>query len=312
MRAHLPTLLPSLALGLSLPLIQSCAASGPIGPEEDSYVQTEDGTLLHFRKFGSGEEALIVPGDNWIGPDIEKLAAGRTVVFYDCRGRGLSEARTTTSLAKDLEDLEAVRKWFGFESISLLGMDYQAALVAWFAKEHPELVDELVLLSPIPARKFPYWKIYYQIFNERRDPDLVKELNDLKRNGVPRKDPDAWAAAYLRVIVTSWVLNPRSANNMKSQPYVGENRDPERSIVRYFEMLRSLGDWDWREPLGEVSAATLVVYGDSDPMPVEALREWAASMPNAEEAVIEKSGRMPWIEQPRKFFSAVDGFLKKQ
>ena len=159
---------------------------------------------------------------------------------------------------------------------------------------------------------FPYWKIYYQIFNERRDPALLLELNELKRQGVPRKEPEVWADAYLNMIVMSWVLNPRSAQSMKSQPYVGENRDPERAIVRYFEMLRGLGDWDWRESLGEIQASTLVVYGDSDPMPVEALREWAGSMPNAREAVIQKSGRMPWIEQPRKFIGSVDEFLKQQ
>ena len=304
------TLLPFLAL--ALPLIHSCSSpSGPVGEEETSYVQTQDGTLLHYRKFGSGGEALIVPGDNWVGADLEWLAAGRTVVFYDCRGRGLSEARTTTSLEKDVEDLEEVRKWFGFERVSLLGFDYQGALVAWFTKRNPGIVDELVLVSPIPARKFPHWKIYNQIFNERRDPDTLLELNELKKQGAPRNQPDVWAKAYLRMILSSWVLDERSIDRMRSQPYVGENRDPERGVVRYFEMLRGLGEWDWREELGTIRARALVVYGDSDPMPVAATQEWAASMPGAREAVIAKSGRMPWIEQPRRFRDAVDAFLRE-
>ena len=296
---------------VTLALFSVSCATTSAGAAEDSYVQTEDGTLLAYRKLGSGDEVLIVPGDNWIGRDIERLAKDRTVVFYDARGRGRSEARMTTSLETDLADLEAVREWFGFERISLLGMDYQAALVALYAATYPERVDKLVVLSPIPVRKFPHWKIYYQIFNENRDPETLKVLNEMQREGVPKKDPEAWAREYQLMIVQAWVKDQRSVSSMKSNPYAGPNANPELLVVRYFDMLRNLGDWDWRPKLGAVEAQSLVVYGDSDPMPAAASREWVTSMPNSSEAVIEGSGRMPWIEKPRSFFGAIDDFLDR-
>jgi pimeloyl-ACP methyl ester carboxylesterase len=297
-------------LALTVSLLTACASTSS-GTVEDSYVQTADGTLLAYRKLGAGDDVLIVPGDNWIGRDIERLARGRTVIFYDGRGRGRSEARGTTHIQQDLEDLEAVRAWFGAERVSLLGMDYQGALIAFYAARHPERVDKLVIVSPIPARKFPHWKIYYQLFNERRHEDTLAELNEMKQQGVQMRDPELWGATYARMIVESWVKDRRSVGAMKSRPYSGANNDPEALVVRYFEMLRSLEDWDWRADLSSIQTPTLVVYGDSDPMPATASREWVQSMPRASEARIKNSGRMPWIERPGDFTSAVSAFLKR-
>jgi proline iminopeptidase len=300
-----------LTIVLALSLLPSCATTSS-GDQEEGYVQTPGGYLLSYRKMGTGDDVLFVLGDSWIGRDIERLAKDRTVLFFDGHGRGNSEPCVTYSIEGDLADLEAVREWFGYERISLLGMDYQGAVAAFYANAHPERVDKLVVVSPMPARKFPYWKIYYQIFNERRNEGTLEELNEMKLRGIPRTDPELWADTYARMIAEAWVKDPSSVRAMKSHPYSGKNTDPERSIVSYFELLNELGGWDWRKDLATIPTEALVVYGAADPMPVAASHEWVAALPNAAEVVVEDSGRMPWIEQPRDFLAAVDEFLKRE
>jgi proline iminopeptidase len=296
---------------LAVVLSSGCAAtSSRSGTAEESWVQTADGVLLHCRKVGEGPEVLLVPGASWVADDMRPLAPGRTVIFYDPRGRGRSEARVTTDIERDIQDLEEVRAWFGLERFALLGNDYSAALAAHYAVRHPEQVERLVLVSPVPLRKFPHWKIYNRVYRDRQDETAFSELQEMKRTGDHRKDPDAWAEAYREALMTTWVREARSVRSMKSRPFVKPNHDPELQIVRYFDKLRAWGEWDWREVMGGLDCPTLGVFGDSDPMPAQANEEWGRVIPASRVEVIEKSGRLPWIEQPRTFFNAVNAFLQ--
>jgi pimeloyl-ACP methyl ester carboxylesterase len=58
-----------------------------------------------------------------------------------------------------------------------------------------------------------------------------------------------------------------------------------------------------------VPAATLVIHGDADPLPLEGSKEWVEALPNARLVVIPRAGHYPHAEQPERFFPEVEAFL---
>jgi len=66
-------------------------------PESEGYVTTEDEVRLFFQKFGSDPNMLVIPNATAMCDDFKQIATGRTVVFYDLRNRGRSDAVTDAS-----------------------------------------------------------------------------------------------------------------------------------------------------------------------------------------------------------------------
>jgi proline iminopeptidase len=293
----------------ALTLFCTLAACASHEPATENYIQTSDHALLRYRKVGSGPENVVVLSEAWLSPDLDRLAEGRTLYYYDQRNRGASGRAGSVRMDRDLEDLAQVLDWFKLEHVTLVGHDYNAALAALFASQHPERVDRLVLMSPIPPRKFPYWNIYDRVYGERVDDQAFQKLRELDRAHARRLEPEEWAEAYRQVVLSGWVKDMNSLRNMKAQPLVEPNLDPEPLHRQYKALIASLGDWDWSTDLKKVRARALVVAGDADAVPAESTAEWAALLPAAQSKTIRNSGRLPWIEQPSEFFEAVEGFL---
>jgi len=123
---------------------------------DTGYVAGPDGVRLYYERIGTGGPTLIVPGRLFLARDLAPLARRHTLILYDMRNRGRSsrvENGSLLTLQKDVEDLEAVRRHFGVERFVPLGYSYLGFMVVLYAMEHPERVERLVQLGPVP-RKF--------------------------------------------------------------------------------------------------------------------------------------------------------------
>src|SRR5688572_15913805 len=67
---------------------------------EEGYILTPDNVRIFYKIVGEGPETLVAvhggPGNSLesIRPDLERLAKGRRVIYYDQRGQGRSEMLT--------------------------------------------------------------------------------------------------------------------------------------------------------------------------------------------------------------------------
>jgi pimeloyl-ACP methyl ester carboxylesterase len=126
----------------------------------EGFVFVRPGLHLYYHVLGEGRETLVVPNANWLSDLLQPLAEGRRLILYDPRSRGRSSAVTDSrhlSLEDDVADLEAVRRYFGLERMSLLGTSYHAAITATYALENPERVGRMLLVSPITPRRPGEW-----------------------------------------------------------------------------------------------------------------------------------------------------------
>src|SRR6266850_4792436 len=76
-------------------LLLSCfccqlSADGPM-PVQDGYIATNDASRLYYQKVGDGP-VLIVPGRLFLFDSFKQLANSYTLISYDMRNRGRSDA----------------------------------------------------------------------------------------------------------------------------------------------------------------------------------------------------------------------------
>jgi pimeloyl-ACP methyl ester carboxylesterase len=138
---------------------------------EEGKVQAPDGVALRYRRCRparpahpvsqaaeGGRAPLVVANAIYLEDDLAGLAEGREVVFYDLRGRGLSDAVTDPArlgIERDVEDLETVRSALGLDRMDLLGHSYLGLMVVLYALEHPERLGRIVQIGPAgPANEF--------------------------------------------------------------------------------------------------------------------------------------------------------------
>ena len=287
----------------------------------EGFLRGSDGTRLFFRKVGSGRPLVVYlhggPGSNFRGngTEMDALARGRTLVMYDQRGSGRSEIVTDPKLltAEDhIRDLDAVRRHFGARRLGLIGLSWGSGLAVLYAERHPDKVERLVLVSPMPLTKV--------LLAERRD-ELAKALGEsgFARWGEIRaamaQASDAEALALCREISAltfrAYLKNPtpealaKAAQRCDIPPAAFRNRAVVEAAT-----FASLGDWDFRPLLRRLRVPALVLEGRESNVSLGATREWVRALPRARLLLIPDAGHELFLDQPEAFLRAADEFLE--
>jgi proline iminopeptidase len=273
---------------------------------DEGFIEAEEGVQLYFRVIGRGEGVLI-PLVSWT-EEFDVLAKGRRLIFYDPRSRGQSTAveRERISFQNDLHDLEAVRKHFALEKMSLIGWSYFGGVVGRYAMEFPERVERFVMVCGPPIRRLPHSDTINQIMAGRINAVAPGFLEELQATSSPEPEK-------LRRL---WDLmkQVRSGRNglrpMRGDPSRHANEQPENIFAVFRRGIETQGDWDWREDARRATSPALFVAGDADFLPFEAAREWSEYLPNAQVFKMSGVGHFPSLEDPDLFFRTVENFLR--
>ncbi|HEX6644156.1 MAG TPA: alpha/beta fold hydrolase, partial [Gemmatimonadales bacterium] len=109
------------------------------------------GVQLFERRAGEGPEAVVLHGGpgahhDYLLPNFDALATGRTLVYYDQRGGGRSPVERTVPVGwkEQVADLEALREVWGLERMPLVGYSWGGLLALLYAIHHPARVERLV------------------------------------------------------------------------------------------------------------------------------------------------------------------------
>src|SRR5688572_13583463 len=160
------------------------------GPVSEGYFKGADGVRLFYRKVGKGKNTVVFLhggpglgiGDG--GYDMEPLARNRVLLMFDQRGSGRSEVVTDPKLLTveyQVRDLEEFRQHFGLKRMSLVGLSWGTGLAALYAAAHPDRVERLLLVSPMPPAKFPFWERRTARINALIGPASVSRLSEIRQ-----------------------------------------------------------------------------------------------------------------------------------
>jgi proline iminopeptidase len=282
-------------------------------------VTVADGITVSVREAGTGSPVIALHGGpgfrDYLPPDLEPLTSSFRVISYDQRGSGHSTVVTDPTLLTApafVADLDRVRESLGIARVTLLGHSWGAGLAALYAIAHPDRIERLLLVGPMPPRADPYMTAFSQALQSRfteADRAAMAEASARRQKAADADAADA-CRAYYAVFIRGYFHNPAAAARMRGDvcaapaPALRNFSNINRSI------MGSLGAFDLRPELAAIKVPALVIHGASDPIPMASAREWAASLPDGRLLVIEQSGHFPFVERPDAFFPAATAFLK--
>lgn len=307
------------ALAAMLPRLLAAQAA----PSGEGFVDAGDGVLLHYRAMGTGPDTVVVlhggPGlvAAYLAPDLQPLADSRTLLFYDRRGEGRStlvsdSARIT--MEAHVADLEAVRRYFGIERITVLAHSFGSLIGARYARAHPDRVAKLVMVGPAPPRARPYNELFSRHIMAWMDSATLAELDRL--DAAQRDtagDVVAACRAFFRLLFRGYLANPRDTSvflHMRGDFCAAPPAAIRNQLVIGDYTWASFADWDWRDDFHQVHVPVIIVAGTREPLPVESFREWEAAFPEARLVFIEGAGHFPYLEKPARFFATVERALR--
>jgi proline iminopeptidase len=299
-----------LVLALAALTLASIAAAAPSTPSGAGRTFTTHGLTIWYEVRGAGDDIPLVVVNGGPGFDHtyelcsdvwDTLARRRPVVLYDQRGNGRSSAikpGQTCTLKDQIADLDALRAALGRERIDLLGHSWGGYLVMAYAARHPEHISHLIICDSAA----PKWSDTDFIFKYTY-PEVVERQGRL----------DAYDA-----------LGDTAAAHASMHEYLGmlfvspAKRDEFLSHEHDYRFTRSvnealgadLASSDLTAALPAFSMPTLVLTGryDSNVAPSTAWKIHKA-IPNSRFVVFEKSGHLPFFEEPEAFIGAVEPFL---
>jgi proline iminopeptidase len=279
--------------------------------------QTEDGTTfdgpggkIYYEMMGSSRAIPMVLVNGGPGLDHQYLhtstawdvlARNRRVIFYDQRGNGRSSAlkeSQSCTLADQVDDLDALRAHLGLGKMILLGSSWGGFLSMAYAARHPERVAALVLVDSAG----PKWDEKSDL-NDKVYPDFVEQQKSMEF--AAEFADKAARDAYMRL-------------DFSMLFYSSEKRDSVMPLLATLKfnwevnevLSRDLGRFDLTPELQKFRFPTLVITGrfDMNVAPAFAYQMYRA-IPGAQFTVFEKSGHLPFTEEPDAFATRVESFL---
>lgn len=292
--------------------------------QSEGYIETPDKVRIFYKIVGSGPETLVMvhggPGGTLesIRADLEPLAKGRRVIYYDQRGAGHSQLiddGKKLGYQQHVADLEALRKHFKLERMTLLGNSWGGLLLSLYAVEYPHRIERMVLHDPAPPTKDLELEMAAEL--GRRLAKLYKpeQLDRLRLIALPETwmdadDPIALCREFYPMVLAAYTHSQTFDVGFKGNLCDGPKESVRRQRTVNAHAWRSLGRFDVTPKLSSVTAPVLVIHGIADVIPLRAQEAWASGYPNARLLLIEKAGHLPHTEAPSVFFPAVETFLK--
>jgi proline iminopeptidase len=274
----------------------------PIG---DDRFETGDGLSLWYKISGKGP-ALLVPAPGW-GASVDMymkslipLERKFTVIYFDTRGAGRSDAPTKASGYKFkyfLNDLDTLRKHLGLDRWLIFAHSDASVQAMAYAIKYPEACGGLFIVGGTP-------RIYDREYKADQDARMkalsheswfaAAEKADEKK---PRSDTE-FRQGFIGSALPLYFASKRSAD--KARHYF--------SASTYHIEAFKYDDFAPRFPaekLAKIKVPTAIFEGDRDVIttPLEA-RRLHCGVSHSVLFTIKNAGHFPWLQQPDTFFSA--------
>jgi proline iminopeptidase len=303
----------------TLALFPSVYGQTPVTHPEGAYAQV-NGAKLWYETEGQGEPLVLVaggPGDSHseFHPFFSRLADRFQIIYFDALGVGKSDRATSAkeyTFAREVEDLEGLRKALGLSRMNLLGHSFGGMVAQAYALKYPQSVKRLLLADTFHSGKM--WQanndsVNYEIRNQY--PELWEDLQRVRKKGF-RSSSTEQLDIYRRI--PPGLIYFHDASKAKLVP-----DDPGNDQLYYaiagsdadFVIGGDIAGLDFRANLHKLKTPILVLSGRFDrvSLPRYAV-EYKKYAPQARFIMMEESGHFPFVEEPEATLVVLREFLK--
>jgi proline iminopeptidase len=285
-----------------------------------AYAQV-NGAKLWYEAEGQGEPLVLVaggPGDSHseFHPFFSKLADRFQIIYFDALGVGKSDHAKSAkeyTFAREVEDLEGLRKALGLSQINLLGHSFGGMVAQAYALKYPQSVRRLLLADTFHGGKM--WQanddsVNYEIRNQY--PELWEDLQRVRKQGF-RSSSAEQLDVYRRIPAGLFYFH--DASKAKLLPNAEGNNQIYYAIAggdADFVIGGDIAGLDFRPSLRKLKMPILVLAGRFDrvSLPRYAV-EYKKYAPQARFIMMEQSGHFPFVEEPEATLVVLREFLQE-
>ncbi len=286
----------------------------PVPPPREEGETTTGEAPLYWARYGkAGAPLLLVlhggPGADhcYLLPQLLHLGESHDLLFYDQRGggRSKSDARVPITWKTHVDDLATVVEEMSLDPLSIVGYSWGAMLALLYVVEARgnralRAPARLALISPAPLTR-EYRRQFEAEFTRRQQaPAIQRQREELSSSGLREKDPDAYRQRAFELGVAGYFFDPSNARHLTPFRVVGRVQQ---------SVWESLGDFNLIGQIEGVRMPSLVVGGRDDPIPTASTLDAARAL-GTKPVLLDECGHVPYVEQPRGLFAALDTFLE--
>ncbi len=293
----------------------------------DGKYYTVNGAKLYAVTVGKGAPMFVIPG----GPGgahpayriMDSLTVGNNIqlIYLDAFGRGKSDTAKDVreyTIARDIEDIEGLRKAMNLDKISLYGHSYGSVVAQGYAIKYPQHTSHLVIANGFHS--YLMWQANDDNSNHEiktNYPEVWDTLMKVRVQGAISSDavhqdiygrvPYGFLYAYNPEKFRGGGGNKPYPNPFNAKLYyqmVGKDGD--------FIVGNEIGNFDYRKDLKKLTMPVLVLAGRYDRVAVPYMQvQYKEYCPQAQFVMFERSGHNPQVEEREKLFRILVEFLKK-
>lgn len=280
-----------------------------------------DGARLYYRTIGDGPPIIVLHGGpdfdhHYLLPEMDRLADSFRLMYYDQRGRGRSAGEVEpdeVSIGSEVEDLDSVRRYFGLDSVAVLGHSWGAVLAMEYATRHPDRVSHLILVNTAPASAADNLVFREHLLRTRPARD-VERMQALASSARYRAGDLEVEAEYYRLHYRVALRRPEHIDQV-----VGRLRTyfTEDSVLTARAIEDRLYDETWASDrfdliprLQALDVPTLVVHGADDFVPTALAGHIAEAIPRGRLVVLQECGHFAYLECPDEFHEHVTALFE--
>ncbi len=273
-----------------------------------------DGFDLWYRTYGTGRPLVLLSGGpgldcDYLEPVAQELAKKNQVILVELRGTGRSRppvvSAATVSVKTCLADLEALRTHLKIERWTVVGHSAGGSLGLFYAAAHPASVEALVLISSGHV----FWEDDNAVTDNalmRLCPGERQQLEEVMQSTAGT--PDERVAARMKLMAPGYFFDRDKAAGMVAAMKPGAFHADTMMLLMRDTLNPGM---DLRPALKDFARPVLVIAGRQDPLDPKVQYEIHLAFKNSTLELIPRCGHFPWIEQPERFYEAVDRLLAR-
>jgi proline iminopeptidase len=272
-----------------------------------------NGLQLGYTVMGKGPVLFVVSpgwgiGSTYLQRGMAPLSKDFTVVCIDTRGSGSSTRpadETDMGSAAMADDIDQLRQHLGLESIDLMGHSNGGAIAISYAERYAARCRKLFLIDSQLIGFSGGEMTGKFLANGAEDPRYREAV---PYAGLSLPDTDEAFTERLQNLMPLYFYEPQ-----KSLPLFLETMDGLVAAQAFHAQaaVDRLPAADQTESRQNIKADTLIIVGRHDWIcPVMVSERLHAGISGSRLVVFEKTGHMPWVEEPGRFFPEVARFLR--